>query len=1393
MKLIKQLCMTFCLLISMNAFGQTTVTIGQLKYQLNGTEAYVSGYVGSPTDVVIPATIVSDGLTFKVTQILYKSFSNCTTITSVRAEGSNLAYIGNYSFLGCTSLVSVSFPYAKKIDPGSFSGCSNLQYVWLGYSLTELAGYSGNDSGVFYNCTMLSYIVIPASCTQMGYKYGNNYTFYGCSRLQAIIYLGTQTSKGGSNADVYNVNNMLNWSESSFAYSGKSPTPTFTSNLPAGFQATSNAAQGNLEKNVGTHETTVPVTFRNSSMEFTANIPYSYTVTPVTLTARVKNASREYGEANPSFQSEYSGFVSGENSSVITNHGTYSTSATTKSNAGTYTVTQSGATAQNYTFNYESGTLTVTKAPLSIYPRDKTITYGNNLPTFDAYYVGLKNSENAPNWITAPTIGTTATKSSDAGTYQITVNGGQATNYNVTAKTGTLTINKANLIATTQNATREYGDVNPDFAMTYSGLKNGDTAPAWAVAPKVVSSALKTSPVGTYTITASEGQAKNYWVEFKNEGKLTVTKAPLTAKARSYTKTQGDSNPTFAIDYIGFKNGETKDVLIEEPRLSTSATKDSRVGTYPIVISGGVATNYELSYVNGTLTINPKQDQGNPTANMLSVGNATGSKSKQPILAIALNNEKQITGLQFDLYLPDGVSVATNSKGKMLISTTNRMDGSYSITGSSQNNDNCVRIVGYSADSDAFTGTSGDILNITLNVADYVADGEYTIDIKDIVLSDVNNTEYHPANASGKLTVKSFTLGDVDNSGAVNINDVVCIINHILNKTNGVFIEDAADVDGNGTININDVVTLINRFILHRNNSRAAVNSPKKAPNLSQNYLHVDNISIMPGETKEVQMLMTNDNTVAAIQGNIKLPNGLTFVTNSKGKPIVVGNEARAEDYTLSCAIQDDGSLTFTQYSPDGYTYEGNSGSIFTFQIQAADNATPGTYNVTLSEVTLSIDGVGYDLANRTSSLTVIGKTVKNNLIYKVDGKVYKTIEVEQGKAITPEAAPTKEGYTFSGWSEIPATMPANDVTVTGTFTINKYKLTYKVDGKEYKTVEVEYGKTITPETEPTKDGYTFSGWVGLPNTMPAKDVTVAGTFSKGAFNLIYLVDGDVYKTMAYSLGDAITPEAAPKKEGYTFSGWSEIPATMPAEEVTVTGTFTINKYKLTYKVDGEEFKTVEVEYGKAITPETEPTKDGYVFSGWVGLPATMPAKDVTVAGTFSKGAFKLVYLVDGEVYKTMAYSLGDAITPETAPSKEGYTFSGWSEIPATMPANDVTVTGTFTKNAPTTYMLTYKVDGADYKILEVEVGAAITPEPEPTKDGYTFSGWSWIPKKMPDEDVTITGTFTPSTGVETAVGSGRPFDVYTVTGRKVRSQVTSLKGLKKGVYIVEGKKVVVK
>ena len=111
----------------------------------------------------------------------------------------------------------------------------------------------------------------------------------------------------------------------------------------------------------------------------------------------------------------------------------------------------------------------------------------------------------------------------------------------------------------------------------------------------------------------------------------------------------------------------------------------------------------------------------------------------------------------------------------------------------------------------------------------------------------------------------------------------------------------------------------------------------------------------------------------------------------------------------------------------------------------------------------------------------------------------------------------------------------------------------------------------------------------------------------------------------------------------------------MPAKDLTITGTFSVNKYKLVYKVDGQEYKSYDVEYGATITPETEPTKEGYTFSGWSDIPATMPAKDVTVTGTFSVNKYKLVYKVDGQEYK-----------------------SYWSDIPATMPAKDIVITGTY-------------------------------------------------------------------------------------------------------------------
>ena len=188
------------------------------------------------------------------------------------------------------------------------------------------------------------------------------------------------------------------------------------------------------------------------------------------------------------------------------------------------------------------------------------------------------------------------------------------------------------------------------------------------------------------------------------------------------------------------------------------------------------------------------------------------------------------------------------------------------------------------------------------------------------------------------------------------------------------------------------------------------------------------------------------------------------------------------------------------------------------------------------------------------------------------------------------------------------------------------YKLTYLVDNELYKTFDYGYGDDIMPEAEPTIEGYTFSGWSEIPETMPDHDVTVTGTFAVNKYKLTYIVDGQTYKTYEIEYGAAITPEPAPTKEGHTFSGWNELPQIMPAHDVTVNGTFSINSYTLTYMIDEEVYKKVVYEYGATITPEPQPAGD-YISFEWVGLPETMPAQDVTVYAVYETGIIDILTL----------------------------------------------------------------------------------------------------------------------------------------------------------------------
>ncbi|MBP5770251.1 MAG: hypothetical protein J6W75_02685, partial [Bacteroidaceae bacterium] len=151
------------------------------------------------------------------------------------------------------------------------------------------------------------------------------------------------------------------------------------------------------------------------------------------------------------------------------------------------------------------------------------------------------------------------------------------------------------VVVTANSYTIEYGDALPTFSYTSSGATLVGT-------PSISCEATSASPVGTYPIVISKGSVSNYNDRYVN-GTLTIKKAPLTIAADNKTKYQGDALPTLTVTYSGFKNQETSNVLTKQPTITTTATATSAPGDYPITVSGAEAENYDITHVNGTLTV----------------------------------------------------------------------------------------------------------------------------------------------------------------------------------------------------------------------------------------------------------------------------------------------------------------------------------------------------------------------------------------------------------------------------------------------------------------------------------------------------------------------------------------------------------------------------------------------------------------------------------------------------------------------------------------------------------------------------------------------------------------------------------------------------------------------
>jgi gliding motility-associated-like protein len=347
--------------------------------------------------------------------------------------------------------------------------------------------------------------------------------------------------------------------------------------------------------NVGTY----PITLTGG-----ADQNYAITLVNGTLTIGQKalmitadDKQKIYGDANPALTFTYAGLVNGD-TKVITEPG-ISTTATASSNVGTYPITLTGGADQNYAVTLVNGTLTIGQKSLTITADDKQKTYGDSNPALTFSYAGLVNGDTK--LATEPGISTTATASSNAGTYTIVLNGGADQNYTIKLVNGTLTIGKKDLTITAEDKSKTYGEANPALTFTYAGLVNGDTK--LTTEPSISTTASESSNVGTYPITLNGGADQNYTITLMN-GTLTIGKKDLTITADDQQKTYGDANPALTFTYAGLVNGDTK--LTTEPGISTTATAGSNVGTYPIILTGGTDQNYAITLVNGTMTIGQK-------------------------------------------------------------------------------------------------------------------------------------------------------------------------------------------------------------------------------------------------------------------------------------------------------------------------------------------------------------------------------------------------------------------------------------------------------------------------------------------------------------------------------------------------------------------------------------------------------------------------------------------------------------------------------------------------------------------------------------------------------------------------------------------------------------------
>ncbi|MBR2194171.1 MAG: C10 family peptidase [Salinivirgaceae bacterium] len=290
---------------------------------------------------------------------------------------------------------------------------------------------------------------------------------------------------------------------------------------------------------------------------------------------------------------------------------------------------------------------------------------------------------------------------------------------------------------------------------------------------------------------------------------------------------------------------------------------------------------------------------------------------------------------------------------------------------------------------------------------------------------------------------------------------------------------------------------------------------------------------------------------------------------------------------------------------------------------------------------------------NLSATYKINVKTNKYSITYKSDSAVYTKVDHILGMSVKVAESPTKTGYTFMGWTpDVPLRMPAEDVTVDAVWQINDYTLTYMVEDTVYKSVKVTYNEKVDSIAVPEKTGYTFTGWSQkIPEMMPAEDLTVDAVWQINDYTLTYMVEDTVYKSVNVTYDEKIDSITVPEKTGYTFKGWVGLPETMPAMDTTVEAQWQINSYVVTFNTDGgSTISEVTVEYNSVIVTPENPTKDGFIFDGWTpAIPTSGVTEDMTFTAKWVVAPEPGTAIADNAIVGIRIWAHGNKIVVENS------------------------------------------------------------------------------------------------------------------------------------------------